>query len=398
MKTRTAPPLNLIVSAAGALAAHSWPSKLLLVLLALGTALLAGCSGKAEGTSPAADRGHLGAAPRGLGAGRAGHHRDGAPRGLYRRAAGHRHRGAGLQCRREGAGHERGHSRPCEGRPVRAGRRPAVHAGFAQRRGQRRQDARAGGQGRSGAGGRPAATGPQPRTAGAELRLSGRCRRQPDHRRIAGRFGRGRPGGPERRAGCLVLCQGDGAQQRPGGPVTVYPGTAVQANQTTLVTITQLDPIDVSFSLPQRYLPSLLAALDSTHAPVIARLPEGGAELQGRLQFVDSAIDPGTGTVKAKARFENRASRLWPGAFVNVSMQAGTLKDAVVIPQGDHHSKRARLHRVRGGKRQGRPAPGPGAGVPRRRRGRDRRSRRRAGGPGWPAEPATRHAGLRASA
>lgn len=118
------------------------------------------------------------------------------------------------------------------------------------------------------------------------------------------------------------------------GAITVYPGTAVQANQTTLVTITQLDPIDVSFSLPQRYLGSLLAVLKDSHAVVVARLPEGGAELTGRLQFVDNAIDPATGTVKAKARFENRTSQLWPGAFVNVSMEAGTLKDAVVIPLG----------------------------------------------------------------
>src|SRR5512140_1830859 len=63
------------------------------------------------------------------------------------------------------------------------------------------------------------------------------------------------------------------------------------------------------------------------------RSPEGGADLKGRLQFVDSAIDAATGTVKAKARFDNRASRLWPGAFVNVAMQAGTLKGALVIPQ-----------------------------------------------------------------
>jgi RND family efflux transporter MFP subunit len=118
------------------------------------------------------------------------------------------------------------------------------------------------------------------------------------------------------------------------GAISVYAGTAVQASQTSLVTITQLDPIDVSFSLPQRYLGNLLAALKAGDAPVSARLPEGGAELTGRLQFVDSAIDAGTGTVKAKARFENRASRLWPGAFVNVAMGAGTLKDAVVIPQG----------------------------------------------------------------
>ena len=117
------------------------------------------------------------------------------------------------------------------------------------------------------------------------------------------------------------------------GAISVYPGTAVSANQTTLVTITQLDPIDVTFSLPQRYLGSLLAALKEGNAPVSAKLPEAGTEVKGRLSFVDSAVDAGTGTVKAKARFDNRAARLWPGAFVSVSLEAGALKDAVVIPQ-----------------------------------------------------------------
>ncbi len=118
------------------------------------------------------------------------------------------------------------------------------------------------------------------------------------------------------------------------GAVNVYAGTAVQANQTPLVTITQLDPIDISFSLPQRYLSNLLGALKAGDTPVVARLPEGGPDLSGRLQFVDNAIDTATGTVKAKGRFDNRASRLWPGAFVNVAMEAGILRDAVVIPQG----------------------------------------------------------------
>jgi len=116
------------------------------------------------------------------------------------------------------------------------------------------------------------------------------------------------------------------------GAITVYPGTAVQANQTTLVTITQLDPIDVSFSLPQRYVSNVLSALKDATTSVAATLPEGGGGLTGRLQFVDNAIDAGTGTVKVKARFSNPSARLWPGAFVNVAMNAGTLKDAVVIP------------------------------------------------------------------
>jgi RND family efflux transporter MFP subunit len=117
------------------------------------------------------------------------------------------------------------------------------------------------------------------------------------------------------------------------GAVSVYPGSSVQANQTTLVTITQLDPINVTFNLPQRHLAEALAALQGGGAAVNATLPETGASLGGRLQFVDSAVDAASGTVKVKALFENRAGQLWPGAFVNVAMTVRTLKAAVVVPQ-----------------------------------------------------------------
>jgi RND family efflux transporter MFP subunit len=55
--------------------------------------------------------------------------------------------------------------------------------------------------------------------------------------------------------------------------------------------------------------------------------------LEGRLKFVDNAVDPTSGTVKAKAVFDNAAGKLWPGAFVNVAMTASVIKGAVVIPQ-----------------------------------------------------------------
>lgn len=55
--------------------------------------------------------------------------------------------------------------------------------------------------------------------------------------------------------------------------------------------------------------------------------------MTGRLEFVDSSVDAGSGTVKLKAYFDNSEGRLWPGAFVNVSMAVKTLKDAVVVPQ-----------------------------------------------------------------
>ena len=117
------------------------------------------------------------------------------------------------------------------------------------------------------------------------------------------------------------------------GAVNVYPGSAVQANQTPLVTLTQLAPIAVAYSLPQRHLSEALAALQAGGAPVTATLPEGAGSFQGQLQFVDNAVDAASGAVKVKAIFDNREGKLWPGAFVDVSQTARTLKNAVVLPQ-----------------------------------------------------------------
>jgi multidrug efflux pump subunit AcrA (membrane-fusion protein) len=163
------------------------------------------------------------------------------------------------------------------------------------------------------------------------------------------------------------------------GAINVFVGSSVQANVTTLASITQLDPIAVAFSLPQRHLADALAALKDGGAAVTAMPPEsastpgaaaspmgqmgqmaaspagsaasgagprgeGGARparpvaaavpaLTGRLKFVDNAVDPASGTVKVKAVFDNAAGRLWPGAFVNVAMTASTIKGAIIVPQ-----------------------------------------------------------------
>lgn len=116
------------------------------------------------------------------------------------------------------------------------------------------------------------------------------------------------------------------------GAVNVYPGTVVQASQTALVTLIQLDPINISFSLPQSNLNAVLEGLKSGGSFVSAILPDAASILKGRLQFVDNAVDAATGTVKVKARFDNPNAKLWPGAFVKVALTSQTLKDAVVIP------------------------------------------------------------------
>lgn len=117
------------------------------------------------------------------------------------------------------------------------------------------------------------------------------------------------------------------------GAVNVFAGSSVQANLTTLVTITQLHPIGVSFSVPQRNLTDLLAALKNDGDLVQASLADGGGQFTGRLQFVDNTVDSSSGSVKVKAVFDNQDNKLWPGAFVEVLQTVSTLKNAVVVPQ-----------------------------------------------------------------
>jgi RND family efflux transporter MFP subunit len=117
------------------------------------------------------------------------------------------------------------------------------------------------------------------------------------------------------------------------GAVNVFAGSSVQANTTALVTITQLDPVLVGFNLPQRHVGEALQSLRAGGGRVTATLPERTTPRVGKLQFVDSAVDAASGTVKVKALFDNKDQALWPGAFVNVKMAVQTLKDAAVVPQ-----------------------------------------------------------------
>ncbi|MBA3588717.1 MAG: efflux RND transporter periplasmic adaptor subunit [Methylibium sp.] len=98
----------------------------------------------------------------------------------------------------------------------------------------------------------------------------------------------------------------------------VYAGSYVTPASEPLVTITQLDPIAVAFEVPQRHLGDLLLSLRSGSGRVTAQLPHGpggGTALEGKLEFVDSAIDAASGSVRAKAQFANPKQLLWPGAY-----------------------------------------------------------------------------------
>ena len=115
------------------------------------------------------------------------------------------------------------------------------------------------------------------------------------------------------------------------GSIPVFAGSLAQP-ATVMLTVTQLDPIAVSFPVPEGRLQDLLAAA-RTRSQVTASVPGSRTPLQGVLSFVDNTVDSQAGTVKAKAQFDNAAQQLWPGQYVTARITVRTMKDATLLPQ-----------------------------------------------------------------
>jgi RND family efflux transporter MFP subunit len=116
------------------------------------------------------------------------------------------------------------------------------------------------------------------------------------------------------------------------GAFNVRNGSLVQPNGTVLVTIAQVDPVTVSFTLPETELPALQQALRAGGVQVRATPQAATESFDGRVVFVDNAVDTATGTIRVKAEFANPQARLWPGMYVNVDVAPRTLQAATVIP------------------------------------------------------------------
>ena len=116
------------------------------------------------------------------------------------------------------------------------------------------------------------------------------------------------------------------------GAINVYPGSLVQL-ETSLTTVTQLDPINVAFTLPESALGSLLEAKRRGEVPVKVTLGGSDKEINGVLSFIDNTVDPVAGVIRVKAQFDNKGSSLWPGQYVNTQLVSHVIKDATVIPQ-----------------------------------------------------------------
>jgi multidrug efflux system membrane fusion protein len=111
-------------------------------------------------------------------------------------------------------------------------------------------------------------------------------------------------------------------------------GNIIHASDPTgLVTITQLQPIAVLFSLPQQQIVRVNAASANGALTVDVFGNDGVTVIDtGTLKGIDNQVDPTTGTLKLKAEFPNASFQLWPGQFVNVRLKVDTLPQAVVVP------------------------------------------------------------------
>jgi membrane fusion protein, multidrug efflux system len=117
------------------------------------------------------------------------------------------------------------------------------------------------------------------------------------------------------------------------GQLMVKQGNVVKANDVELLTINQLHPIYVTFTVPEINLPLIKARMAAGKVAVLVYLQgEDQAVETGSLSFVENIVDSATGTIRLKALFDNRADKLWPGQFVRVVVRLNDSSNSIVVP------------------------------------------------------------------
>ena len=104
-------------------------------------------------------------------------------------------------------------------------------------------------------------------------------------------------------------------------------------NSTTLVTINQVDPIYVSFALPQRHLSSIREAMNAGTAVAVATQHGASRGVEGKIAVIDNLVDATTGTIQMRAIFDNPDETLWPGALCQVRLILRVEPDALTVPR-----------------------------------------------------------------
>jgi membrane fusion protein, multidrug efflux system len=117
------------------------------------------------------------------------------------------------------------------------------------------------------------------------------------------------------------------------GNLTVKQGNVVTANNMEMMTINQVEPIYVTFAVPESQLTAIKTYMAQGKLPVrVKPQDDESAEEIGTLTFVDNTVDMTTGTIKLKGTFPNSDHKLWPGEFVRVILKLTTQRDAITVP------------------------------------------------------------------
>jgi membrane fusion protein, multidrug efflux system len=118
------------------------------------------------------------------------------------------------------------------------------------------------------------------------------------------------------------------------GDLLVHAGNLIKSNDTSLVVINQIHPIYVTFSVPEQNLPKIKQRLAQGRLEVFAAPTSDSGQKPdtGVLSFINNTVDASTGTISLKGTFPNASGKLWPGQFVNVSLQLTVQENATVVP------------------------------------------------------------------
>ena len=123
-----------------------------------------------------------------------------------------------------------------------------------------------------------------------------------------------------------------GALVQPGNTVSTSTTATTTTTQGAMVTITQLDPMNVQFTVPESALSALFAAQQAGQTPTISFQMGDGKKREGKVYVIDNQVDQAIGAVKVKAVVDNADHTLIPGQFVRLQVKAGSFKDVLVVP------------------------------------------------------------------
>ena len=116
------------------------------------------------------------------------------------------------------------------------------------------------------------------------------------------------------------------------GNLMIKQGNVVKANDADLVTINQLQPIYVTFTVPEARLADIKRYMTQGAVKVLAVPPDSSEMETGDLTFIDNTVDATTGAIKLKGTFGNANRKLWPGLFVRATVRLGSHRDALLVP------------------------------------------------------------------